>query len=220
MGSEMCIRDSYCIGDSPCIDSLETMIEKAIEDGVCPVGAVENQLEELTAIKMIGLAIADAFNPCELAVLLILLAAILTRYPTQRKKALSAGILFTAAIYLCYFVFGTLIILGFKSLTAVTSFSTGWIYKGLGLFAIILGVLNLKDFIKPGSLGFIMEVPMSWRPKMKALLKSATSPKGAFCCWIILLILFNTLHCRTLFCGCRNIVRRQLGIGNPLADSL
>jgi len=132
------IGTDYCIGDDPCIDSLEDMIEKARDDGVCPIDGVENQLQKLTAIKLVSLAIADAFNPCELAVLLILLGAILTQYPRKRKKALSAGLLFTLAIYICYFVFGTLIILGFKSLTAITSFTTGWIYKGLGIFAIVL----------------------------------------------------------------------------------
>jgi cytochrome c biogenesis protein CcdA len=52
-------------------------------------------------------------------------------------------------------------------------------FKVVGWLAIILGLLNLKDYFWYGK-GFLMEVPMSWRPKLKSLLKSVTSPIGAF----------------------------------------
>jgi cytochrome c biogenesis protein CcdA len=55
-----------------------------------------------------------------------------------------------------------------------------WLYKLLGAAAVILGLFNIRDFIsyKPGSLG--TEMPLFLRPKVKRVISSVTSPKGAF----------------------------------------
>ena len=44
----------------------------------------------------------------------------------------------------------------------------------------LIAFINIKDYFSYGGGGFIMEVPQSWRPKMKALIKSITTPFGAF----------------------------------------
>ena len=56
------------------------------------------------------------------------------------------------------------------------SHSFFWI---VAILAIIVGIFNLKDYLWYGR-WFVMEVPMSWRPKLQALLKSVTSVPGAF----------------------------------------
>jgi cytochrome c biogenesis protein CcdA len=38
----------------------------------------------------------------------------------------------------------------------------------------------MKDFFWYGRGGFVMEIPMSWRPLLKKLLQEVTSPIGAF----------------------------------------
>jgi len=50
----------------------------------------------------------------------------------------------------------------------------------LGAGAIVLGILNIKDFFryKPGGLG--TEMPMGLRPKVKKIISGITSPRGAF----------------------------------------
>jgi len=40
--------------------------------------------------------------------------------------------------------------------------------------------LNIKDFFRYGGGGFLMEVPLSWRPKLKSLIGGVTSVPGAF----------------------------------------
>ncbi|OGD83287.1 hypothetical protein A2165_03830 [Candidatus Curtissbacteria bacterium RBG_13_40_7] len=50
----------------------------------------------------------------------------------------------------------------------------------IGLLAIVLGLFNLKDYFWYGKGGFLMEVPMGWRPRLKALISGVTSPGGAF----------------------------------------
>ena len=57
--------------------------------------------------------------------------------------------------------------------------------QAFGVFAIIIGILNIKDYFKYGAGGFVMEVPRKWRPAMKHFLKNVTSIKGAFIVGII-----------------------------------
>ena len=175
------IDDYYCIGDTPCINSLEDRIKTCADKDGCPCPTIEEKDEKnLTITGLAGLAAVDAVNPCALAVLTILLTSILLKYPKQKSKALSAGLSFTSSIFICYFALGLLIVLGFKSIAALTFLSTSWVYKILGVFAIIVGIFNIKDFFRYGGGGFLMEVPLSWRPKMKNIINSATSPLGAF----------------------------------------
>ena len=65
--------------------------------------------------------------------------------------------------------------------------------KGFGLFAIGLGLLNLKDYLnyKPGGIG--TEMPIQMRPKVKLIIKKITSPTGAF--FIGLLVTLFLLPC-------------------------
>ncbi|MDD3084146.1 MAG: GAP family protein [Candidatus ainarchaeum sp.] len=177
------IGEKYFLGDNQIINNFEKEVLLCFEEECELLNASENvepAKEEFSIITILGLAIVDAVNPCELAVLIILMTAILAKYPKQKSKALKAGLLFSLAIFLMYFVFGILIITGFKFLTQVTSFSGNWFFTVLGIIAVILGILNLKDAIWYGGACFIMEVPQKWRPKMKSIISGTTSPKGAF----------------------------------------
>ncbi len=133
----------------------------------------------LTIPTILGLAAADAVNPCELSVLTLALIAILTRFPRDRKKVLQIGFAFTAAILLMYIVYGILLISVFKGISHIDPLKF-WVYKALGVIGIILGALNIKDFFSYGSLGMVTEVPRKWRPKMKDIISRITSTKGAF----------------------------------------
>lgn len=171
------INTETCLGDVPCIEMIEDKIEYCL-DNECALLFEPEQKQELHLEKLILLAGADAISPCELAVLTLLLTAIMVRNPERKIKVLFAGLAFALAIFIAYFTFGSLIIVGFKSASAIASFSSTILYKILAIFAIGLGILNLKDFIwedKP-----ICEVPLSWRPKMKKLIARTTSVPGAF----------------------------------------
>jgi cytochrome c biogenesis protein CcdA len=56
---------------------------------------------------------------------------------------------------------------------------SGMFYRAVGWLAILIGLFNLKDFFWYGR-GILMEVPVSWRPKMKSIIRSVTTPLGAF----------------------------------------
>jgi len=174
------VGDYYCIGGLQCTDSIESEVQRILESGGYSNTTGDVADDSISYVHIFGLAAVDAVNPCALAVLVILLTAILTRYPRQKHKALQAGLLFTASIFLCYFLMGLLIILGFKAITGITQLSTIWFYKILGVIAIIIGTFNLKDYFRYGGGGFVMEVPRGWRPRMKKIIGSTTTPAGAF----------------------------------------
>ncbi|MBN2015221.1 sulfite exporter TauE/SafE family protein [Candidatus Dojkabacteria bacterium] len=129
--------------------------------------------------KTISLAAVDAVNPCALAVLTMMLIAIISYNPKNKKNIILAGLAFSFSVFIMYMVYGLVIIRFFKIVQAITNIRL-ILYKFFGIMAIILGVLQIKDFLsyKPGSLG--TEMPMSLRPKIKKIIEGITSPNGAF----------------------------------------
>lgn len=135
--------------------------------------------KKIPLFTVVSLALVDAVNPCEFAVLIMLLIAIMTADPKNKKKTLHAGLAFTAAIFILYFIYGLLLINIFKLIPAIDTIRIV-VYTIIAAIAITIGVFQIKDFFfyKPG--GFLTEMPMSFRPKAKKLISGITSPKGAF----------------------------------------
>lgn len=192
------IDDKVIAGFSNSIgESIETEIQKCAREGctsplekigqkepsndtVVSVGDIspaENpdktkMLKQVTLPALISAAAVDAINPCEFAVLIILLTTILAA--GIRKRALYAGLAFSLSIFISYYLMG----IGLYSAIQATGISKIF-YTIMAIVAIMIGLFNLKDYLWYGK-WFIMEVPLNWRPKMKALLKGITSVPGAF----------------------------------------
>ena len=134
----------------------------------------------LNFARITSLALADAVNPCAIAVLTMVLVAILIQNPQNRKKVLYAGLAFVAAIYFGYLFYGTIIIQFFQTFAEVIRANSTTIYTILAVIAMILGALNIKDYFmyKPG--GIATEMPMFMRPYAKLWIKKITSTGGAF----------------------------------------
>lgn len=172
------IADEYLVGDVQILSDLENKIFEN-KGASCP--SLDNnssqssseKLSELSLLTIIGAAFVDSINSCAIAVLLILLGALLVS--GDKKRALKAGIAFTVSIYIAYFLFG----LGLFSALQISGLSF-WFFKIIGVVAIIIGLANIKDYFWYGAGGFVMEVPRSWRPSLKKMLSSVTSPFGAF----------------------------------------
>lgn len=133
----------------------------------------------ISMLKVVGLALTDSINPCALSVLLMMLIAVTTYNPKDRKQILWSGLAFIAAVFVTYFVYGLLIVKAFEVLQAFSNIRL-YLYKGLAIGAILLGLLELKDFFfyKPGGVG--TEMPLFLRPKVQKILAKVTSPLGAF----------------------------------------
>lgn len=134
----------------------------------------------LNFLKITTLALADSVNPCAIAVLTMVLVAILIQNPDKRKKVLYAGLAFTLSIYLGYLFYGVVLIQFFKAFAGFLRENSGIIYNGLGILAMIIGALNIRDYFKYSPGGLATEMPMSMRPRVKSIIKKITSPGGAF----------------------------------------
>jgi len=160
-------------------ESIEKEVKRCLTEVCClPMDKIEELkctdgvVEKLTIPAVIFAAAVDAINPCEFAVLIILLTTILAAH--NRKKALFAGLAFSLSVYIAYLLMG----IGLFSAIQAAGLSHIF-YAVVSVLAIFVGLLNLKDYLWYGK-WFIMEVPRSWRPKMKALIKSVASVPGAF----------------------------------------
>ena len=132
-------------------------------------------LSEVSLWVITCAGLVDAINPCAIAVLLILLGGLLVFKEQGKRKVLLSGFAFISALYLAYFLLG----LGLFSFLRLSGLAAIF-HRFIGGLAIIVGLLNLKDFFWYGGGGFMMEIPRSWRPTMQKVLLKVSSPAGAF----------------------------------------
>jgi len=137
-------------------------------------------VEALTIGKILGLAAIDAVNPCALAVLTLVLISILTANPKSKKNVLFGGLLFSLSVLILYFIYGAIFINLFKVFVTGVKGVQPFLYGGLAVVAIFLGILNIKDFVKYKAGSLCTEMPMSMRPKVKSWIDRIISPLGAF----------------------------------------
>ena len=131
-------------------------------------------------LRITGLALADSVNPCEIAILAMVLMTIMIQNPDKKRKVLFGGLAFVSAVFIGYFVYGVIIVQLFKTLNETILNISPYVYKGFAIIAMVLGALNVKDFLyyKKGS--FATEMPLFLRPRAKRVIDKVTSPKGAF----------------------------------------
>jgi len=172
------------VGDQPIIDDFVRGIDQAdatflpTPDSIRQALQQKNQQIPSVSVNssiptplLVSAALADALNPCALAVLILLLATVMAA--KGKKRALLSGLAFSFAIFSSYFMMG----LGLYK--AITLFSLPHYFSlAVAILAIIIGLANLKDVFWYGKV-FIMEVPIKWRPQMQTILKKVTGPIGA-----------------------------------------
>ena len=157
---------------------LEEAIGLAIaQDAPSPIQKAETVkgtglAEKLTIPAVVLAAAADSVNPCTFAVLVLLLGTLLVA--GRKGKVLQAGLAFTAAIYISYFLMG----IGIFSAIQAAGVQRPFILAVSGL-AILLGLWNMKDYFAHGK-WFTIEVPQRWRPTVKRITSSVVTVPGAF----------------------------------------
>lgn len=130
--------------------------------------------------KITLLALADSVNPCAIAVLAMILMSILIHNPENKKRVLYAGLAFVASVFVGYMFYGFIIVQFFNTFAEFLRINSRYVYNGFGIFAMVLGALNIKDYFRYHKGGFATEMPMSFRPKVKKIIDKITSVKGAF----------------------------------------
>lgn len=172
--------DKFYLGDTPMLQNLEANLAECpvVPENISmnPAGA-----EQVSIWLLTGAAFVDSINPCAIAVLLILLAGLMAT--GDKKRALIAGLAFTLAIYIGYLLVG----LGLYSAIQFAGLSALF-YSLIGIIAILVGLANIKDYFWYGAGGFVMEIPRSWRPRVKKILDGVTNPIGAFIAGFLVLL--------------------------------
>ena len=161
--------------------TLETAIRRAIEqDAPSPLERIATTdgsglAEGLTIPAVIVAAAIDSVNPCTFAVLVLLLGTLLVaERKGKRGFVLKAGLMFTLAIYVSYFLMGIGVFTAIQAAGVQKPF-----IMVVSSLAILLGLWNMKDFFSYGK-WFTIEVPQRWRPAVKRITSSVVSIPGAF----------------------------------------
>jgi cytochrome c biogenesis protein CcdA/glutaredoxin len=158
--------------------ALDQAIREAIqEDAPSPLSRLTEDdsaslAETLTIPAVILAAAADSVNPCTFAVLVLLLGTLLVA--GRKGKVLQAGLAFTIAIYVSYFLMGIGIFTAIQAAGIQRPF-----ILAVSCLAILLGLWNMKDYFAYGK-WFTIEVPQRWRPTVKRITSSVVSVPGAF----------------------------------------
>jgi len=161
--------------------TLESAIQLAIEtDAASPIDRivesdVSSLAEGLTIPAILVAAAIDSINPCTFAVLVLLLGTLIVAQRRGKKGlVLKAGLAFTGAIYISYFLLGIGVFTAIQAAGVQRPFIIA-----VSCLAILLGLWNMKDFFAYGK-WFSIEVPKRWRPTVKRLTSSVVSIPGAF----------------------------------------
>jgi len=129
--------------------------------------------------KIVTLAAVNAINPCGLAILIVVLLSIITRTPDQRRRVLLAGLAFTAAVFIFYFIYGVVIVALFQMVPQLASWRI-WLTRLLGVVAIVIGLLYIRDAFSWTPPSPSTAIPKGWKGTLKRLLDRVSSPAGAF----------------------------------------
>ena len=156
----------------PRILDLEKELMTAVDTG--GAGSLTTASDPMGLMGIMGAALADSINPCAILVLVILLSFISLYHESKKRLILSA-----ASFILSVFI--TYILVGIGIVKALTFLGISDIVRNfVGALAIIVGILNLKDYFAYGAGGFAAEIPQAWRPFLFSLLRKATTPWAAF----------------------------------------
>jgi cytochrome c biogenesis protein CcdA len=132
-------------------------------------------------LTITGLALVNSVNPCQIAMLILVLVTILMQNQDRNKKRiLFVGLAFIIAVYLTYLFYGIVLIQLFQTFTGFLKQGSIYVKDVFAILSMVIGALQLKDFFmyKKGSFG--TEMPLWMRPKAKRIIQKITSPIGAF----------------------------------------
>jgi cytochrome c biogenesis protein CcdA len=155
---------------------LAARVEQAIAQKATPPVDKLRVREKATLWAVIGSALLDSINPCDFAVMLLLLGRLLVI--GKRQKIIWAGLAWSAGVYITYFLIGYV----FYTLLGVTvgtrSLRVPYILA-VSSVAILMGLWQMKDLLWYGR-WFSIEVPESWKPALKRVTNSVVSLPGIF----------------------------------------
>lgn len=134
--------------------------------------------EGLTLWAVVSASLVDSVNPCTLAVLFFLLTTMTVQ--KDKRNIFLRGLSFTAAIFIMYILMGFGLIQAFNFIGV-----KAWFYYIVGSLAVVIGLMNLHDFVKNKQKGCMFS------PRIQKVINKATSVPmmfvaGLFCSLFLL----------------------------------
>lgn len=123
---------------------------------------------ELTIPTILTAAIIDSINPCAIAVMVFLLTYLISI--GAKRRMLKLGSVYISVVFITYFLSG----LGLLAFVQMLNLGSP-IYLFAAVVAIIVGIINLKDFFWYGK-GFTLQIPESRKPSINKYIKMSTFP--------------------------------------------
>ncbi|VVB78380.1 Thiol:disulfide interchange protein DsbD [uncultured archaeon] len=163
-----------------CLKPIEQTCSSNQTQAKSEIAPSQENKKPFTIVSIVLLAIVNAMNPCALAALVMVLISILIANEEKKYKVLLGGLMFILAVFIGYFIYGVVILQLFRSFADFTSSIAVYVKSALAIGAIILGLFNIKDYIRYNPGGIATEMPLRFRPRLKQIIKTITSPKGAF----------------------------------------
>ena len=180
-------KNTHLVWDKPIINLFEAKLSSETQNNTWSTNSWSEpswwEKDEATGfwkffLILLPAALADSINPCAFTILFIILSTILSK-TWSKRKALLSWIMFSLSIFISYYLMWVWL---YKAL----SFSNQIFYLKLWawIIAILIWLANIKDYFWYWKV-FLMEIPMSWRPKLWKILKKITSPGWAFFTWFL-----------------------------------
>ncbi|HEY0843836.1 MAG TPA: glutaredoxin domain-containing protein [Noviherbaspirillum sp.] len=170
-----------------------------VEESLPEAGMIESALFGTLSVSRMGLplftlaiGLLDGFNPCAMWVLLFLLS-MLVHVRDRRRMALVAGtfVLVSGAVYYAFMAawLNVFLLVGMSGLLRV----------GLGSVALLIGVINMRDFAGRES-GFSLSIPASAKPGIYARMRSVVQAESLAAALIGVTILAVVVNFIELMC--------------------
>ena len=168
----------------------------------------------LTLGKITSLALVNSINPCQIAMLVLVLITILTQNPEKKRKLLFTGFAFIAAVYIGYLFYGIVLVQLFKTFAETLKAGSIYLKYAIATLSMLIGGLQIKDFFfyKKGSFG--TEMPIWMRPKAKRFISKITSPFGAFVTGFVITLFLGPCTMAPLVVATETL--SQLGLAGAL----
>ncbi len=170
------VGDQYLVGDKA-IEKLEEML-KGLQGKKVSCLRIDKTGFRTTFGHITLLALSDAVNPCALTIFLLLLLTLAEQRRFSGKKVFLYAASFVAAVFLVYLLLGLFITMGFKGVANLNLSFSYWIYKGVGVLAILFGLYNLAEFVR--SKGGTCKVQPLFGVRIDSILSRAFSISGMF----------------------------------------
>lgn len=162
---------TYLAGDGPIINELEKSVVSCVGGGSINenVSPSTPDAHQITLGSLIFAALIDSINPCAFGVLIFLMISLLKI--GSSKRALRAGLVYTFVVFVVYFLSGLGIFKIIQSFSSVTLA----VYLTAGILVLIVGVLELVDFLREDKES-IVKISKRVKPLMEKFIHKGTIP--------------------------------------------